>query len=292
VTDAVGAFTLTGLAAGTDTLRLSGLPAICAAPSPMPVIVISGSMTSTALSVTCTPPVLVGTVLGTISASTGASTAGVTVSVTPTGAATIPPVVAGSGGSYTVANVNVSDGTGVVTLGALPVGCADPGAIAYSGLTSGGSVTVNVVLSCTAVGSGYAYTTTFTDLGSTVTLTATLDMSTFNDPLVNGAGADDIQAIQGIVSYDPLRLQFVGCTNVSGSGLTNGTFNGSVAGAVQFLNFSTSPALQLGVQGVYSCTFTDLGGGPVTSSTTLSVAASLNGDDLLPGVTVTEGTLP
>jgi hypothetical protein len=159
-------------------------------------------------------------------------------------------------------------------------------------LTSGGSITVNVALTCSAAGSSYGYLSTFVDLGSTVTLTATLDMAAFNDPLVNGTGPDDIQSIQGIVSYDPLRLQFVGCAAVAGSGLTNGTFNGSLPGQVQFLNFSTSAALQLGQQGIYSCSFNDLGGGAVTTSTVLSVAASLNGDDLLPNISVTEATLP
>ena len=291
-TDATGAFSLTGIVPGTDTLRLTGLPAICATPAPQPVIVISGSMTSVTLSVTCTPPVLVGTVQGTISASTGVSTAGITVTVTPTGQGAASPVTTGSGGSYSVANVNVSDGTGVIALAGLPAGCVDPGLIGYSGLTSGGSVTLNFTLSCIASGSSYAYGSSFTSPGSTVTLAATLDMSTFNDPLVNGSGADDIQSIQGIVTYDPLRLQFVGCANVAGSGLTNGTFNGTVAGQVQFLNFSTSTALQVGKQGIYSCTFNDLGGGAATTSTALSVVASFNGDDLLPNVTVTEATLP
>lgn len=292
VSDALGAFTLTGLPAGTDTLRLTGLPGICTAPAPQPVFVISGAVTSVTLNVTCTPPILVGTIQGAVTASTGASTAGISVTATPTGLGSAPPVTTGSGGSYSVANVNVSDGTGIIALAGLPIGCADPGPIAYSGLTSGGSVTVDITLACAAAGSSYAYASAFVDLGSTVTLTANLDMSTFNDPLVNGAGPDDVQAIQGIVSYDPVRLQFVGCTNVGGSGLTNGTFNGAVAGQVQFLNFSTNPAPQIGLQGIYSCTFNDLGGGGVTSATVLTVAASQNGNDLLPNTTVTEATLP
>ncbi|MDZ4862491.1 MAG: carboxypeptidase-like regulatory domain-containing protein [Gemmatimonadota bacterium] len=291
-TDALGAFTLTGLAAGTDTLRLTGLPTICTTPGPVPIIVLSGGLTSTALSVACTPPVLVGTVLGTITASTGAATSGIAVTVTPTGFGPALSVTSGSGGSFSVAGVNVSDGTGTVALAGLPVGCADAGSMPYSGLSSGGSVTVSITLACAAAGSSYAHLNTFVDLGSTVTLTATLDMSTFNNPLVNGGAADDIQAIQGVVSYDPLRLQFVGCANVAGSGLTNGTFNGSVAGQVQFLNFSTTPSPQLGLQGLYSCTFADIGAGAVTSATTLTVAASLNGDNLLPNISVTEASLP
>jgi hypothetical protein len=68
---------------------------------------------------------------------------------------------------------------------------------------------------------------------------------------------------------------------VSGSGLTNGTFNTSTAGTIGFLNFTTT-GIQTGVQGVLTCTFTDAGAGALTTATTLTVAASDNGTDLLP----------
>ena len=121
-------------------------------------------------------------------------------------------------------------------------------------------------------------------------------MGTFNDPTVNGGGADDISAIQGTFTYNAARLSAPVCSNVSGSLLTNGTFNTSVAGTIQFLNFSTNanPIAATGVQGIASCTFNVIGSAipGAQTATTLSVVASGAGNDLQPKVIITEGTLP
>jgi hypothetical protein len=68
--------------------------------------------------------------------------------------------------------------------------------------------------------------------------------------------------------------------------------NTSVAGTIQFLNFTTSSGPVLGLQSVLACSFTDGGGPPVTTSTTLALGQSFDGHDLLPRIVVGEGTLP
>jgi hypothetical protein len=70
------------------------------------------------------------------------------------------------------------------------------------------------------------------------------------------------------------------------------TVNTSVPGTVQFLNFTTAAGPVVGLQGIASCSFTDLGGAPMTTSTTLTVARSFDGHDLLPRLGIAEATLP
>jgi hypothetical protein len=74
--------------------------------------------------------------------------------------------------------------------------------------------------------------------------------------------------------------------------MANLTVNSSVAGTVQFLNFTSAGGPVVGLQGIAACTFTDLGGPPVTTATTLTLARSFDGHDLLPHILVAEGVLP
>ena len=308
VTATAGITTLTGTTAGAGAYSIgsvptgpasaiitSGLPAGCTNPGAQSTTVASAATSTVNFTVVCPTPV--GSVTGTITF-TGAtpSPTGINVIVTPTGLGATPAVNPNAAGLYTRSAVPVGVGSGSVALSSLPSGCTAPAAGSYSGLTNGGTATVNFTVACTPPPAGYAYTSTFSGTGATTTLLVSIDMGTFNDPLVNGTGADDISAIQGIFTYNAARLSAPVCSNVGGSLLTNGTFNTSAAGTIQFLNFSTNanPIAATGVQGIASCTFTVIGS-PIPgakTATTLSVVASGAGNDLQPKVIITEGTLP
>jgi hypothetical protein len=292
VTSASGAFQISGLAPGTVSLDVTSLPTICAVPPPTLASVSPGTVTSLTLGVTCTPPSLVGTVGGQVTLPGGPGLGGVGVTVTPTGGTPLLLVVTDPVGNFVVPNVPVSDGTGTITLVGLPSICTDPGQVPYSSLTIGGTISVAVNVSCTTSGAGYPLTAAFGGTGSGVVLTMGVDMSPYNDLLVNGVAPDDIQSIQGQVTYDAARLQILGCAAVPNSQMSHLTVNTSAAGVIQFLNFTTSSGPVVGAQDFLACTFTDLGGQPVTTGTTISLAQSFDGHDLLPHIVITEATLP
>ncbi len=287
-----GTFQISGLSPGTVSLDVTSLPTICATPPPALAIVSPGTVTSVTLGVTCTPPPLVGTVAGQVTLPGGPGLGGVGVTITPTGGAPLPLVLTDASGNFTVPNVPVSDGTGTLVLAGLPASCTNPGAVPYSGLANGGTTTVSVNVSCTTSGAGYPMTAAFGASGSGVVLTLGIDMSPYNDLVVNGVAPDDIQTIQGQVTYDSARLQLVGCASVANSQMSNLTVNTSVAGVIQFLNFTTSTGPVLGAQSVLSCSFNDGGGAPLVTTTTLTVAQSFDGHDLLPKIVIAEGALP
>jgi hypothetical protein len=253
---------------------------------------VNAGLTSTVnFSVTCTA--LVGTVQGTISSSLGGGIAGVSVVVDPANSAAEAAVLTGALGGYSVPNVDIGfgagAGTGTIGLSALPAGCSNPGLQPYSGLTSGSSVTVDITVVCVPPPAGYNFSSTWSAPGATITVTIQIDMGSFDDPAISGA--DDVFAIQGSTSYSPTRLAITGCSNVAGSGLSNGTFNTATAGVISWINLSTSPP-ETGLQGIAVCTFTVLAGAPqaVTTTTSISGAGSQNGTDLIPRILITEGT--
>jgi hypothetical protein len=88
-----------------------------------------------------------GTVSGTVT-NGGNAVSGATVVVTPSGQSALGSVTTSSTGTYSVSSVPV--GSGTVAVSNLPSGCTAPNASNYSGLTSNGTVTVNVALTCTA----------------------------------------------------------------------------------------------------------------------------------------------
>lgn len=148
VSDPAGAFALAGVPAGTVALSLSGVPPSCTTQPSYLVSVLPGQVTTINLVIPCAPPQLLGTVSGSVQASIGGPIQGASVTVIPSGLPAEPPVTSDATGTYTVAAVDVSDGTGTLNVGGLPAGCVDPGTIPYSGLVSGGSVTLNVVVVC------------------------------------------------------------------------------------------------------------------------------------------------
>jgi hypothetical protein len=147
-TDANGGFSFSGLGVGSATLTLSDLPEVCTTPPPAVVTVNSGTTITVTLNVPCSPPPLVGTLTGTIQSSSGAPLSGITVTVQPTGLSAEPAVASDALGNYLVSNVDVADGTGTFSLGNLPSGCTDPGAIPYTDMANGATVTINVTVAC------------------------------------------------------------------------------------------------------------------------------------------------
>ena len=294
-TDGSGAYSVSGVNTGPRTVSLSNLPAQCTAPAPQSTTVTNGATATVNFVVQCEVPA--GSIGGTISSSQGGGLAGVSVTATPTGGSAVAPAISSGSGTYSIPSVPVGGaGTGSLALGNLPTNCVNPGPLGYSGLTDGGSITVDVTVSCSAPPQGYQYSATWGSIsGGTVQLTLRIDMSTFNDPAVNGTNPDDIDRIQGTLNYDPARLQFASAANLPGSGLQNFTANGATAGVVQWLNFTTNPgvATQQGLQGLLVITFNVLAGAPAAVTTSNSFIEVLSRDevDLIPRIIVTEGTL-
>lgn len=290
-TDATGAYSIASVPTGPRSVTLSALPAGCTNPGAQATTVSAGATSTVNFTVVCTA--FVGTVAGTVTSSLGGGIAGVSVVVTPTGGSAQPAGTTSGVGAYSVPGVPVGAGTGSLALGNLPAGCTNPGPQAYAGLTNGGTATVDVTVACTPPPAGYAYSATWGPVGTTVTLTMSINMSTFNDPAINGAGPDDILSFQGAITYPSARLQFASCANVAGSGLSSVTINSSVAGTLQVGNFTTSPPL-FGAQGIAACTFNVIAGAPVTftTATTLTEVLFSTGDPYnLANIIRTEGTI-
>ncbi len=144
-----GGYSATGVpvGAGTGTVAVSSLPTNCTAPGPKAY---SGLTSSAALTVdvtvTCTP--LTGTVGGTVTSSLGGGIANANVTVTPSGGSAAPAVTTSGTGVY-AATVPIGAGSGSVAVSSLPTNCTAPSPVAYSGLTSGKTVTANVTVTCT-----------------------------------------------------------------------------------------------------------------------------------------------
>ena len=299
VTGAGGAYSIAGVGVGSRVVSLSNLPSGCSAPPVQNVTVSGGGTVNANFSVTCTVPS--GTISGTISSSLGGGLNNVSVTATPTGGSAVGPAISNSTGAYSLSGVPVgASGAGSLALSNLPSNCTNPGAIAYSGLTDGGTINVNITVSCTAPPAGYQMTATWGPItGGQVTLTLRIDMGSFDDPAI--PGPDDIDGIQHILLYtNTPRLQYVSAANVAGSGLQNIVANGSTPGQISWINGSTNPgvATQQGLQGLAVFTFNVLAGAPttVTTNSTFVVsrgdaAASRNGTDLVPRIIVSEGTL-
>ena len=281
-TAGAGAYSIAGVPTGPASVAITGgLPAGCTNPGSQAATVTNGGTATINFTVTC--PVPNGSIAGQITFTgftpAGAAIDGITVTATPTGGSAVSGNVTSTGAlSVSGVPINIS-ANGAVALANLPAGCTAVPAGSYTGLTNGGSQTVNFTVPCVAPPAFYQYTGTAVDNGATVTISYSIDMTTRDDAAI--PGADDVSAIQGSFTYNSARLSAPICGNVSGSGLTNGTFNTSTAGTIGFLNFSTT-GIKTGVQGVLTCTFTDAGSGALTTLTTLTVAASDNGTDLLP----------
>lgn len=302
-TAGAGAYSIASVPTGPASVAITGgLPAGCTSPGAQSATVSNGATSTVNFTVTC--PVPSGTVGGTITFSgfTPSGITGISAIVTPTGGSAQAAVSPNASGVYSRSGVPVGTGAGSVALSNLPSGCSNPGAGSYSGLTNGGTATVNFTVACTAPPAGYNYGYSFSPVtGGQTTLTFSIDMGSFNDPTVNGASADDISVFQGSFTYSTARLTLVSCGAVTGQGLNSFTGNTSTAGTVGFLALTTGSSLLTGVQNVGQCTFNMVGSAipGAKTATSLIIATSANFDDYLtkgPGgtsrVLINEGNLP
>ena len=304
-TAGAGAYSIASVPTGPASVAItSGLPAGCTNPGSQSTTVTNGGTSTVNFTVVC--PVPSGTVGGTISFTgfTPSGITGISVVVTPTGGSAQAAVNPSAAGVYSRSGVPVGTGAGAVALSNLPSGCTAPPAGSYSGLTNGGTATVNFSVACVAPPAGYNLNAAFNTTGASTVLTYNIDMSTFNDPAVNGAAADDISVLQGSFTFNTARLTLVAgsCGKANGTqGLDNVTFGTGTPGQVNFTIFTTGTTLLTGVQPVLSCSFNVIGSpisGAKTTTTLLVASNAAFGDYLTSGpggtsrVLKNEATLP
>jgi hypothetical protein len=153
-TSGTGTYSVSSVPVGSGTVTVANLPSGCATPAASNYSGLASNGTVTInVAVTCTAQL--GTVSGTVTnSSTSAGISGATVVVTPTGGAALASVTTSSSGAYSVHNVPL--GGGAVAVSNLPTGCTTPTAGSYSGLTAGGTATVNIAVTCSGSGGGQA----------------------------------------------------------------------------------------------------------------------------------------
>ncbi len=95
-----------------------------------------------------TGPAPTGTVAGTVTSSIGGPISGIKITAKPTSGTAPAEVTTDGDGKFSISGVPVSDGKGTVSLAGLPDNCTDPGALAYSGLANGKTVTKDVEVDC------------------------------------------------------------------------------------------------------------------------------------------------
>lgn len=121
-----------------------------------------------------------------------------------------------------------------------------------------------------------------------MTYTLTIDMSTFNDPAINGDGPDDIFVISGTTFYDSEKLTLLGSENVDAvTGMANQGSNETSLGSIAWQNFDTQSGQLTGRQGVIRFIFEKKAGAagtvsPRTEFGALDDVQSENGTDLRP----------
>jgi hypothetical protein len=289
-----GSYTVPNVPPGTRSVSLSGLPAGCTAPAAQTVSVASGATATANFSVDCTG--LPGTISGVVTRSNdGSALSGVTV--TATGGATDATDAAGA---YSISGAAAGNGSLVVT--GQPAECS-ASSTPYT-LPSGGSIVVNIVVTCGAPPQpGYQYTATFSALaGNQVALDLRIDMRTFNRADItdittagpNGGTGDPLTGAQLSFTYDQSKLTFASFEATSAPFITAGpTVNGGTPGSVSVLAGNTT--LQTGNVGIVRIIFDRVAGstGSVATVTNLIAASSRSGTttiNIRPNVVVNEGT--
>ncbi|MBC7895852.1 MAG: carboxypeptidase regulatory-like domain-containing protein [Cytophagaceae bacterium] len=225
-TGGTGAYTLTvPVGPGTGAITLSNLPANCTNPGATNYSgLTSGGTVTLNVTVTCTAPPQVGTVQGTITSSLGGGIAGASVVVTPTGGPALAGVTTNAQGLFSNASVPVGAGTGTVSLSALPNGCTAPAPSNYSGLTNGGTVTVNITVTCVAAAFTYPFSATWgpiTNTGPTgrqVQITFQIDMGAApGNPAINGSAADELVGADWTFQFNGAALAYQSRTIIGGA---------------------------------------------------------------------------
>lgn len=271
---------------GRGTLTVSDLPANCTTPAPAAYTgLTSGGTVTVNIAVTCAAPTT-GTITGRITRSTGGDASGVTVGVIPSGGAALPTVTSNSSGTYTISNV--PPGGGTLALSTLPAGCSAPTDLAYSGVTAGGSLTRNLVLTCAAAAHTYPVTGTWGSIssggptGRQVTLTIAVDMgSAPGRSDVAGAAADPLAAVTMQIVYDSTKIAYQSRSLLSVDEFdlgVAGTVNGTGVEKITTIAIaSTSAQTKTGAFQLVRLTFNIRSGVSGTITPTLSVSQMVAG---------------
>ncbi len=197
--------------------------------------------------------------------------------VTPTGGAAQAAVTTNATGVYSRNQVPVGTGAGSVAVSGLPANCTAPAPGSYTGLTSGGTQTVNFTVTCTPAAFAYQFTGAWgaiTNTGPTgrqVTLTLSVDMGAAPGlPDVNGASADELVGYQLTITHGTL-LNYA-----SKSDQTGGTFDLSSAsgaagsGFTNLAHSSTSQTTLLGATPLMRLTYNIPAGAAGTVTPTIA----------------------
>ena len=288
-TDATGAYSVGGVNPGTRTVSVSNLPSGCSPVADQSVSVTSGGTATANFSVSCTG--LPGSVGGLVRRSNDLSALpGLTVTASGGGSDATD-----AAGAYSIANVAAGSGTLSIS-GTLPAECSPFAPAAYT-LPSGGSITVDLTVTCTAPAlPGYQYTTTWTSLpGNQVQLDLRVDMRTFNDAAIVdvttggalGGTGDALVGIQLSFTYDAAKLSFAAINNddpqtplMPAPRISAGpTINGNTAGLVSLLTGTTGTTFFTGNVAVARIIFDRVAGatGAVGTTTTFQAASSRSG---------------
>jgi len=301
-TAANGSYSITNVGVGSRTVSVSNLPAGCTAPAAQNVTVSNGATATANFTVTCNVPT--GTVTGAINNSLGGVISGASVTLTPTGGSA-QSFTTGAAGVYTF-SVPVGAGTGSITVGNLPANCTAPAPTPYSGLTSGGTVTANINVTCTPAPTFGTITGTVTSsLGGGIA-----NASIVVTPTGGAAQAAVTTNATGVYSRNQVPVG-TGAGSVSVSGLpanctapAPGSYAGLTSGGTQTVNFTVTctPA-------AFAYQFTGAWGaitntGPTGRQVTLTLSVDMGAAPGLPDVnganadelvgyqlTITHGTL-
>ncbi|NOT08690.1 MAG: carboxypeptidase regulatory-like domain-containing protein [Gemmatimonadales bacterium] len=277
---ASGNYSIANVGAGPRTVSYTP-PAGCSAPASQNITISSGSPTPVVVNftVTCTAPS--GTVNGAINLASGSgspSLSGVQVTLTPSAAgttsATVSPTAVGAYTSSVLIGLGAGAGNGTIAFANLPAGCTFVGSStsSWSGLAAGGTATAApVTITCPLPQYPLIYAWG-TPSGGSITLSVSIDMGVRNDPLNNGAAADNIGAFQGTITFGS-RASLAGTGSCSGQSGFSASFSlsGNTLGALL-----TNTTGATGLVPLYTCTFSYSASG----TTTLSGSGHLFGNNV------------
>jgi sugar lactone lactonase YvrE len=231
-----------------------------------------------------TGPAPTGTVAGTVTSSLGGAISGVTISVTPSSGTAPSEVTSDGDGGFSISGVPVADGKGTISLAELPDNCTDPGAISYSGLANGQTVTKDVEVDCDPLTGTVAGTVTSSLGGALQDGHVSVDPDGDAPPVEVATDADGKYSIAGVPT---------GSGSVSLSGVPDNcsvpaasTYDGLAGGSTKTVDVTvpcdaTTGALTVNITGVVDFDASVQVTGPNGYSTVLTETTTLT--DLEPG---------
>jgi sugar lactone lactonase YvrE len=231
-----------------------------------------------------TGPAPTGTVAGTITSSLGGAMSGVSISVAPSSGTAPAQVTTDGDGEFSISGVPVADGKGTISLAELPDNCTDPGAISYSGLANGQTVTKDIQVDCDPLTGTVAGTVTSSLGGPLQDVHVSVDPDGDAPPVEVATDADGKYSIAGVP---------VGSGSVSLSGVPDNcsvpaasAYDGLTGGSTKTVDVTvpcdaTTGALTVNVAGVVDFDASVQVTGPNSYSTVVTKTTTLT--DLEPG---------